>query len=107
MARRDGLFGLRPHPSGRPGGRSPPLRGVVEPGLFSVGGSNGRRQTMVTGRWFSDRVKMAPRDGLLGASRLAPPGAPCGRSPSPLRGAVVEPACFLSAVRIDAVERPI
>jgi len=25
---------------GRPKGRSPPLRGVVEPGLFSVGGSN-------------------------------------------------------------------
>ena len=50
---------------------------------------------------------VAPRDGLLGAARLAPSGSPCGRSPSPLRGAVVEPACFLSAVRIDAVKRPI
>jgi hypothetical protein len=29
-----------PHPAGRPKGRSPPLRGVVEPVLSYVGGSN-------------------------------------------------------------------
>ena len=36
---------------------------------------------------------------------LTPSGSPCGRSPSPLRGAVVEPACFLSAVRTSLFER--
>jgi hypothetical protein len=46
---------------------------------------------------------LAPRDGLLGAARLAPSGSPCGRSP-PLRG-VVEPGLFMSAVRMGGVER--
>ena len=74
-------------------------------GLFYVGGSNLRRRVGRAGRPESKFfVKMAPRDGLLGAARLAPPGSPYGRSPSPLRGAVVEPACFMSAVRIYAEE---
>jgi hypothetical protein len=35
---------LRASPFGSPCGRSPPLRGVVEPALFYVGGSNSRDQ---------------------------------------------------------------
>jgi hypothetical protein len=35
-----------------------------------------------------------PLDGLFGAARLTPAGSPCGRSPSALRAAVVEPVLF-------------
>jgi hypothetical protein len=41
---------LRASPSGSPFGRSPPLRGVVEPGLFHVGGSNWGRSVGERGR---------------------------------------------------------
>jgi hypothetical protein len=42
--------------------------------------------------WTSLDGVMVPAEGLLGATRLAPPGSPCGRSTS-LRD-VVEPGLF-------------
>jgi hypothetical protein len=39
---------------GRPEGRSPPLRGVVEPGLLSVGGSNSARLASLAGYRYSN-----------------------------------------------------
>ncbi len=100
LAPRDGLLGAaRLAPSGSPCGRSTSLRDVVEPTCcLSAVRICCRRAYRDRLAWAEKICKLAPRDGLLGAARLAPSGSPFGRSTS-LRD-VVEPTCCLSAVRI-------
>jgi hypothetical protein len=93
--------GTRLTPAGSPYGRSTRPDGrVVEPACclsairIETSDHGGQRTSVKF-------LKLAPRDGLLrGLRPLRPSGRPGGRS-SPLRGAV-EPACFMSAVRISA-----
>jgi hypothetical protein len=48
---------------------------------------------------------LVPQRGLFGAARLTPLGSACGRSNRLRR--FVEPACFLSGVRIERVEHSV
>jgi hypothetical protein len=76
---------------GRPGGRSPPLRGVVEPELVLCRGFDPLMRTHNWSTVFSSEIS-AP-GGITRPSASPLRGRPGGRSP-PLRG-VVEPELVL------------
>jgi hypothetical protein len=63
LDQREGLFALRAHPSGRPSGRSSPLRDVVEPSCFlsAVRILTSNYGLPKIGFWA--KKKLAPRDG--------------------------------------------
>src|ERR1700722_8444242 len=73
--------------------------------VLTISGSGGARRQPV--KPITPKVmnrETLPTNSVFTIEAPVQPSERIGRPPSPLRGAVVEPACCLSAVRIDANE---